>query len=59
MIKKKQVHQINIKVDDDDLAYLDAKAKRLDMSRSGMIKVLALNGEITVSMAEKLKHPKL
>jgi hypothetical protein len=56
---KKNYTIINFKVDIEDAEYLSAKAKRLGMSRSRMIKVLALNGEITFSMAEKLRKPKL
>ena len=55
----KQVHQINIKVSDEDLAYLDAKAKRYGLSRSAMIKYFALNGEFTSRMEEQLRHPKI
>tara|TARA_R100000541_G_scaffold5611_1_gene13076 strand:- start:53 stop:229 length:177 start_codon:yes stop_codon:yes gene_type:complete len=58
MAKTKQ-NIINFKVDDDDANFLTAKAKRYRMSRSAMIKLLALNGEITVSMSEQLKIPKL
>ena len=58
-MKNKKQNIVNFKVDDEDLAYLDAKAKRYGLSRSRMIKVLALNGEITVSMQEQLRVPKL
>ena len=59
MPSEKKVHQINIKVDDDDLTYLDAKAKRYGLYRSAMIKYFALNGEFTTRMEEQLKHPRL
>ena len=59
MKNTKQVHQINIKVSDEDLAYLDAKAKRYGLSRSAMIKYFALNGEFTFRMEEQLRHPKI
>ena len=49
-MEEKKYTVINFKVDEEDAEYLSAKAKRLGMSRSRMIKVLALNGEITVSM---------
>jgi hypothetical protein len=57
--KDKKQHIINFKVDEEDLAYLDAKAKRYGLSRSAMIKYFALNGEFTTRMEEQLKHPKL
>jgi len=60
-MSKEKVKQniINFKVDDDDLAFIDAKAKRYGLSRSAMIKYFALNGEFTTRMEEQLKHPKL
>ena len=60
-MSKEKVKQniINFKVDDDDLAFIDAKAKRYGLSRSAMIKYFALNGELTTRMEEQLKHPKL
>jgi len=59
MSKENKVHQINIKVNEEDLIYLDAKAKRYGLSRSAMIKYFALNGEFTTRMEEQLKHPRL
>ena len=56
---EKKYTVINFKVDEEDAEYRSAKAKRLGMSRSRMIKVLALNGEITVSMQEQLRVPKI
>lgn len=60
-MSKEKVKQniINFKVDDEDLAFIDAKAKRYGLSRSAMIKYFALNGEFTTRMEEQLKHPKL
>ena len=55
---KDKVNQINIKINDDDLAYIDAKAKRYGMSRSAMIKLFALNAELSISIQEKLRRPK-
>jgi len=46
----KDIHQINIKVDADDLLYIDAKAKKYGLSRSAMIKYFALNAELTLTM---------
>ena len=45
MAKGKVVHQINIKVDERDLALIDAKADKLGISRSAMIKLFAINGD--------------
>ena len=58
-MEEKKYTVINFKVDEEDAEYLSAKAKRLGMSRSRMIKVLALSGEITVSMQEQLRVPKI
>ena len=55
---KKKLHIINFKVDEEDLAFLDAKAKRYGLSRSAMIKYFALNGEFTTRMEGELRHPK-
>ena len=55
---KNKVSQINIKVNDEDLAYIDAKAKRYGISRSAMIKYFALNAEFSLSMQQQLRRPK-
>jgi len=52
-------HQINIKVDTDDLSFIDTKAKRYGLSRSAMIKLFALNAEMNVSVPSKLQKPKI
>jgi|15BtaG_2_1085339.scaffolds.fasta_scaffold03865_4 hypothetical protein len=57
MIKSKIVHQINIKIEEKDLAFLDAKAKRYGMSRSAMLKYFGLNAEFNTSMQEQLRRP--
>lgn len=59
MAKGKVVHQINIKVDERDLALIDAKADKLGISRSAMIKLFAINGELTVNMRNEIKRPHL
>ncbi len=59
MAKGKVVHQINIKVDERDLALIDAKADRMGISRSAMIKLFAINGELTVNMRNEIKRPRL
>jgi len=57
--KGKVVHQINIKVDERDLALIDAKADKLGISRSAMIKLFAINGDLTVDMQQQVKRPHL
>ncbi len=59
MAKGKVVHQINIKVDERDLALIDAKADKLGISRSAMIKLFAINGDLTVDMQQQIKRPHL
>ena len=58
-MEEKKYTVINFKVDEEDAENLSAKAKRLGMYRCRIIKVLALNGEITVSMQEQLRVPKI
>jgi len=57
MAKADKGMQVNIRVSEEDLAYIDAKAKRYGMSRSSLVKYLALNGEFTIEMQEQIKHP--
>jgi hypothetical protein len=57
-MSKNRIYQINIKVDADDLAYIDAKAKRYGLSRSAMIKFFAINAEFSIKMQEQLRKPK-
>ena len=59
MAKGKVVHQINIKVDERDLALIDAKADKLGISRSAMIKLFAINGDLTVDMQQQIKRTHL
>ena len=59
MAKGKVVHQINIKVDERDLALIDAKADKLGISRSAMIKLFAINGDLTVDMQQQINRPHL
>ncbi len=51
------IHQINIKVEEKDLEYIDAKASRYGLSRSAMIKYFALNAEFSIDMQEQLRRP--
>ena len=52
--------QINLKINKRDLAYIDAKADRYGISRSSLLKLCALNGEISVASLDKksLRLPK-
>jgi len=51
--------QINIKINKRDLKFIDAKAERYGISRSSLLKLMALNGELTVKNLdrEKLRLP--
>ena len=59
MAKAHKDLQVNIRIQKDDLALIDAKAKRLGWTRSQLMKTAALNVEITVEMQEELRKPKL
>ena len=59
MPKGKVVHQINIKVDEKDLALIDAKADRYGISRSAWMKLSSINGELSVNMQQQIKRPHL
>ena len=59
MAKGKVVHQINIKVDEKDLALIDAKADRYGISRSAWIKLSSINGDLSVNMQQQIKRPHL
>ena len=59
MAKAKKGFQINMRVDEDDLALIKAKADRLGWNVSQFIKAAALNAEFTVHMQEQLRKPKL
>ena len=53
------VHQINVKVNKTDLNFIAAKAKRYGLSRSALLKIMALNGELSVQNLDKpLRMPK-
>jgi hypothetical protein len=51
--------QINIKINKRDLKFIDAKAERYGISRSSLLKLMALNGELSVANLdrEKLRLP--
>ena len=59
MAKSKTDFQVNIRVNKDDLEFIDSKASRYGMNRSQWVKYAALNAELTVSMQENLRKPKL
>tara|TARA_B100001105_G_C21980791_1_gene268982 strand:+ start:122 stop:352 length:231 start_codon:yes stop_codon:yes gene_type:complete len=45
-MKSKATQQINVKVSESDLRLIDEKAKRYGLSRSSLLKIFALNGEL-------------
>ena len=57
MPKGKVVHQINIKLDEKDLALIDAKADRYGISRSAWIKLSSITGDLSVNMQQELRRP--
>lgn len=57
MAKGKVIHQINVKVDEKDLALIDAKADRYGISRSAWIKLSSINGDLSVNMQQELRKP--
>ena len=56
---KVATEQINFKINKRDLKFIDAKAERYGISRSSLLKLMALNGELTVKNLdrEKLRLP--
>ena len=59
MAKAKTDFQVNIRVNHEDLEFIDSKAKRYGMNRSQWVKYAALNAELTIAMQENLRKPKL
>jgi len=60
MAKKERTDvQSNIRWSEEDLALVQAKAKRLGWNTSQFIKAAALNVEFTIQMQEQLRKPKL
>ena len=43
-------HQINLKINETDLRRIDEKAKRYGLTRSSLIKLFALNGELSINI---------
>jgi len=59
---KPQITQINIKVAKTDLKIIDDKAKRYGMTRSALIKYLALNTELSYETRGEIlqsRHPRV
>ena len=57
--KQRKMFKANTRWSADDLALVDAKARRYGMNRSQWVKYAALNAELTISMQENLRKPKL
>jgi len=47
--------QINIKINKRDLKFIDAKAERYGISPSSLLKIFALNGELSVANLDRDK----
>ena len=50
--------QINIKIDKRDLKLIDEKARRTGLSRSSLMKTLALNAEPSYELQGKMRTPR-
>jgi len=50
--------QINIKIDKRDLKLIDKKARRTGLSRSSLMKTLALNAEPSYELLGKMRTPR-
>ena len=51
-------HQINLKINESDLRRSDEKAKRYGLTRSSLIKLFALNGELSINIdKDNLQRP--
>ena len=51
-------HQINLKINESDLRRIDEKAKRYGLTRSSLIKLFALNGELSINIdKDNLQRP--
>ena len=59
MAKKGKDFQVNIRIDEEDLAFIKAKAESLGWNVSQFIKAAALNAEFTIQMQEEIRKPKL
>jgi hypothetical protein len=43
-------HQINLKIKESDLRLIDEKARRYGLTRSALIKLFVLNGELSINI---------
>lgn len=59
MARAKTDFQVNTRWNEEDLAFVKAKADRLGWNLSQFIKAAALNVDFTVQMQEELRKPKL
>ena len=59
MAKSKTDFQVNTRWNEEDLAFVKAKADRMGWNLSQFIKAAALNVEFTIQMQEELRKPKL
>ena len=59
MAKSKTDFQVNTRSNEEDLAFVKAKADRMGWNLSQFIKSAALNAEFTIQMQEDLRKPKL
>ena len=59
MAKSKTDFQVNTRWNEEDLAFVKAKADRRGWNLSQFIKAAALNVEFTIQMQEELRKPKL
>ena len=46
----KATYQINLKINESDLRLIDEKAKRYGLTRSSLIKLFAINGELSINI---------
>mgnify|MGYP000138442833 FL=1 len=46
-------YQINIKINEMDLRLIDEKARRYGISRSALLKIFAINGELMVDKLDR------
>jgi len=54
---EKATQQINIKISEYDLNIIDEKAKKYGMSRSCLMKMFSINGELAVKYPKKIRMP--
>ena len=54
----KVTQQINLKINESDLRLIDEKAKRYGLTRSSLIKLFAINGELSINIdRNNLRRP--